>query len=206
MMQWLLQMPWSRKEGLSECYRISGTNVTWSDVNCSGWRLPTEAEWEYLARGGGEHKYSGSNSIGDVAWYRDNSGRETHPVGQKQANGFGLYDMTGNVWEWTWDWYGDYSSGSVTDPRGPSSSSSGCAVGVAGSAMRVTLEPRAASTTTPPTATSASLAFVFSGAAFMIPIGLPWTPLDSLVQKASSSVDSDSNRLQPAASARAEGD
>ena len=108
---------------LSKCYEINGEEVSWSDGNCIGWRLPTEAEWEYLAGGGGDHKYSGSDSIGDVAWYNVNSGSEAHSVGQKQANGFGLYDMTGNVWEWTWDWYGDYSSSSVTDPRGPSSGS-----------------------------------------------------------------------------------
>ena len=108
--------------GLSAAYEINGDSVV-CDWSSNGWRLPTEAEWEYLARGGEEHLYAGSDDIDSVAWYRGNSGNGTHPVGQKQANGFGLYDMSGNVFEWCWDWYGGYSSGSVTDPRGPSSGS-----------------------------------------------------------------------------------
>jgi formylglycine-generating enzyme required for sulfatase activity len=87
-------------------------------------RLPTEAEWEYAARGGNRsqgYKYAGGNSIVSVAWFDGNAGNETHPVGQKQSNELGLYDMAGNVYEWCQDWYGDYSSSPQTNPTGPSS-------------------------------------------------------------------------------------
>ncbi len=85
--------------------------------------LPTEAQWEYAARGGVKsrgYKYSGSNTIGNVAWYSDNSSSSTHPVATKQPNELGLYDMSGNVWEWCSDWYGYYSSESQSNPTGPS--------------------------------------------------------------------------------------
>lgn len=107
--------------------------VSWNDVqefikklnNMTGetYRLPTEAEWEYAARGGQDYKYAGSDNIETIAWYVGNSSSKTHPVGSKAANGYGLYDMSGNVMEWCSDWYGDYSSGSITNPQGPSSGS-----------------------------------------------------------------------------------
>ncbi|MBO5748376.1 MAG: formylglycine-generating enzyme family protein [Muribaculaceae bacterium] len=89
-------------------------------------RLPTEAEWEYAARGGNKskgYKYSGSNDIGSVAWYGSNSSSKTHTVATKSPNELGLYDMSGNVYEWCSDWYGSYSSGSQTNPKGPSEGS-----------------------------------------------------------------------------------
>ena len=111
-------------------------NVSWIDcqkfIEKLNWltgkdfRLPTEAEWEYAARGGNKsrgYKYSGSNNPDAVAWYYHNSGGKTHPVAQKQANELGLYDMSGNVYEWCKDWYGGYSSNSQNNPTGASTGS-----------------------------------------------------------------------------------
>ena len=109
-------------------------NVTWNECQTfitklneltgKNFRLLTEAEWEYAARGGNKskgYKYSGSNNLGDVAWYIDNSNNTSHAMGTKAPNELGIYDMTGNVMEWVSDWKGSYSSGVQTNPTGPDS-------------------------------------------------------------------------------------
>ena len=113
------------------------TNITWneaqtfverlSEMTGLRFRLPTEAEWEYAARGGQRSKgytYAGSNEIDKVGWYAGNSGNKLHAVGVKLPNELGIFDMTGNAWEWCQDWYGAYSAGAQSNPQGPDSGSS----------------------------------------------------------------------------------
>ncbi len=119
----------SEEEGLTPCYNTS----TWScNINANGYRLPTEMEWMYAAKGGnlepatGYNQYAGTDveaELTNYAWYSANSGSTTHNVGTKEPNQLGLYDMSGNVWEWCNDWYGSYSSSAQTDPVGPATGS-----------------------------------------------------------------------------------
>lgn len=133
----------SISQGLTPCYKINGsTNPdswntipinssasnynSWIAATCNwsanGYRLPSEAEWEYAARGGknsGGYTYPGANNLQNIAWYNENSNNETKPAGQKSPNELGLYDLSGNVFEWCWDWEGSYNASPVTNPYGP---------------------------------------------------------------------------------------
>jgi formylglycine-generating enzyme required for sulfatase activity len=135
------QGQWKAVMGSNPSYFTGDDNlpverVSWNDVqdfiqklNKLGqgtYRLPTEAEWEFAARAGSTTAFGcGGNEscVGDVAWFVGNSENKTHPVGQKQPNALGLYDMYGNVWEWVQDGYADYPSSAARDPQGPASAS-----------------------------------------------------------------------------------
>jgi formylglycine-generating enzyme required for sulfatase activity len=117
----------STAEGLSSCYTCTGSGASVrcsqpSDVYaCEGYRLLTDAEWEVAARCGEDTRYSGSSNIDDVGWVSTNSGGTPHAVAQRASNACGLYDMSGNGWEWTNDYFDSASSTSSTDPTGPTS-------------------------------------------------------------------------------------
>jgi formylglycine-generating enzyme required for sulfatase activity len=139
---------WHTKKGVTWKCDVAGTvrpssednhpviHVSWNDATAycqwlskktgKTYRLPTEAEWEYAAKGGRlsqNYKYSGSNELNDVAWYSENAAKKTHVVGGKQQNELGLYDLSGNVWEWCEDWYGSYSSNAIENPKGAATGS-----------------------------------------------------------------------------------
>ncbi|MBO4580949.1 MAG: formylglycine-generating enzyme family protein [Bacteroidales bacterium] len=128
---------WTAEYGKGDKY--PAYRISWNDCDTFiqrlnaktglNFRMPTEAEWEYAARGGNKsqgYTYAGSNTIGDVAWYSSNSDSKTHPVMQKTVNELGLYDMTGNVWEWCSDWFSSTyytESAGASNPKGPSTGS-----------------------------------------------------------------------------------
>ena len=131
----------SEAHGLTPCYTLTdvafdslNNHIKDAEVTCNwdanGYRLPTEAEWEYACRAGTTTRFNLGDSVFDLnraAWYLCNSGIEVHPVGEKEPNNFGLYDMHGNGWEWVWDWssLGYYSESPVQDPRGPETGATG---------------------------------------------------------------------------------
>ncbi len=112
----------SEIDSLKPVYKFFGENVEW-DSSANGWRLPTEAEWEYACKAGKAGEYSNDWLLDDLGWYNMNSGLHSHPSGRKRANDWGLYDMNGNLWEWCWDFYSAdyYKTSPASDPTGPKS-------------------------------------------------------------------------------------
>jgi formylglycine-generating enzyme required for sulfatase activity len=109
----------SEREGLASPYQVGKDGVAW-DRDAAGYRLPTEAEWEFAARAGEYTRFAGSDHANAVGWHRGNALELLQPVARKSPNGHGLYDMSGNVCEWVWDRYGPYAvQAENTDPRGP---------------------------------------------------------------------------------------
>ena len=113
----------SKAKGLDPSYQIIGRYVRWNP-SANGYRLPTEAEWEYAARAGNQTRWfygDEEQHLGEYAWFEANSYGQCHPVGELKPNAWGLYDMHGNVWEWCWDVYGSYPRLATQNPRGPGS-------------------------------------------------------------------------------------
>jgi formylglycine-generating enzyme required for sulfatase activity len=111
----------SERQALQPCYRRVGDQVEWHRA-ANGYRLPTEAEWEYAVRAGTKTRWfcgDEPTELGRYAWFSDNAGNRIHPVGEKDPNPWGFHDLSGNVWEWCWDWYGEYSAGPADNPDGP---------------------------------------------------------------------------------------
>ena len=117
----------SAAEGVEPCYSVDGAALLASfsgdPYACEGYRMPTEAEWEYAARAGESFPYAGSATVAEVAWTYENSSSSTHAAAGKSANAWGLYDLSGNVWEWTGDWDAAYASDVVEDPAGSAAGS-----------------------------------------------------------------------------------
>ncbi|TVQ88946.1 MAG: formylglycine-generating enzyme family protein [Deltaproteobacteria bacterium] len=139
----------SAYEGLGLCYEIEGDHVSWPDgLACEGYRLPTEAEWEIAARAGEDYDYAGSDDVDEVGWHEGTAGDLPLPVGTKQPNRPGIYDMSGNVAEWVWDWDAPLTGDPLTDPAGPPAGRRrvvrGGSVGHPPDALRVTSREAAA--------------------------------------------------------------